>query len=426
MSHSLTEESSLQEIAAIQKDLTQVMIRLARIENPQVSSINLELTQLIRSLVRLKDGVQGHFQTHHRRMEALMSIGSTINSAMGLERVLEEVMDSLITLMNADRGFLMLRDEHGDLGVQIARDAKHRDLSEEVFDISKSVVRRVVGLGEAVLTSNAQEDPRFEDQASIIAHHLLSILCAPLKIKDQLIGVIYVDNRVHVGMFQDDDLELISSFADQAAIAIDNARLFDDLQASNKELEEAYQATLEGWVRALDLRDKETEGHTIRVTEITERLARRIGVSDTDLIHIKRGALLHDIGKMGIPDGILLKPGALTPDERTLIEKHPMYAYEMLSPIKFLAPALDIPYCHHEKWDGSGYPRGLKGEEIPLAARIFAVADVWDALVSNRPYRKGLLPSDVKKKIREGSGNHFDPHVVDAFLSMDEMSRKSE
>ncbi|NOH02457.1 MAG: HD domain-containing protein [Chloroflexi bacterium] len=421
-----SEEGIHSRISAIQRDLTQVMVRLARIENPQVSSINLELTQLIRSLAKLKDNTQRHFQDHHRRLEALMSIGSAINSSLGLKRVLEEVMDSLIMLMNAERGFLMLRDEQGDYRVQLARDAQHHDLTEEAFEISRTVVRKVVEEGEAILTTNAQVDPRFEEQVSIAAYHLLSILCAPLKIKDELIGVIYVDNSAHAGIFQTGDLQLISSFANQAAVAIDNARLIDQLQASNQDLEEAYQATLEGWVRALDLRDKETEGHTIRVTEITERLARRIGVNENDLVHIKRGALLHDIGKMGIPDGILLKPGALTPEERLLIQKHPMYAYEMLSPIKFLQPALDIPYCHHEKWDGSGYPRGLKEEEIPLAARIFSVADVWDALVSNRPYRKGLLPADVKKKIREQSGVHFDPHVVEAFLSMDEFSRPGD
>lgn len=426
MSESSVEENTIQQIAAIQKDLTQVMIRLARIENPQVSSINLELTQLIRALVRLKDGVQHRFQTHHRRMDALMSVGSAINSSLGLKRVLEEVMDSLITLMNAHRGFLMLKDENGNLSVRLARDAQHRDLTEDAFTISRTITRQVVKNGEAVLTTNAQVDPRFEEQASIAAYHLLSILCAPLKLKDELIGVIYVDNPAQAGIFQNDDLQLISSFANQAAVAIDNARLIDQLQASNQDLEEAYQATLEGWVHALDLRDKETEGHTIRVTEITERLARSMGVEEAELVHIKRGALLHDIGKMGIPDGVLLKPGALTPEERMLIEKHPIYAYEMLSPIKFLQPALDIPYCHHEKWDGSGYPRGLRGEDIPLAARIFAVADVWDALVSNRPYRKGLLPADVRKKIREQAGIHFDPHVVDAFLSLAEHSHNGD
>jgi putative nucleotidyltransferase with HDIG domain len=247
-------------------------------------------------------------------------------------------------------------------------------------------------------------------------------LCSPLKIKDNLIGVIYVDNRAHTGIFGNNDLSLISAFSNQAAVAIDNASLFDDLQESNAELQIAYQATLEGWVRALDLRDKETEGHTQRVTTLTQRLAQAMGVDEDALLHITRGALLHDIGKMAIPDGILLKPGSLTDEERTQIQKHPIYAYEMLSPIKFLHPALDIPYCHHEKWDGSGYPRGLKGEEIPFAARIFSVVDVWDALISNRPYRKGLPPNEIRTLIQKDSGSHFDPKVVDTFLSLDNLA----
>ena len=421
MKDARTEQAVLDEIASIQKKMMQVMMRLTNTGNPHVSSVNLELTQLVRTLDSIRESVHSHYSRHKERMGALMEVGSVINSSLGLKRVLDEVMDTLIVLMKAERGFLMLKDQSGDFQVRIARDAKHHDLKEEVFAISKTIVRRVVEHGEPVLTTNAQEDPRFDQQASVAAFQLLSILCAPLKVKDVLIGVIYVDNRAHSGIFQTADLEMISSFANQAAVAIDNARLFDSLQASNKELEEAYQATLEGWVRALDLRDKETENHTRRVTAITEKLAAAMGIGGEELLNIKRGALLHDIGKMAIPDGILLKPGALTPEERLHIEKHPMYAYEMLNPIRFLQPALDIPFCHHEKWDGSGYPRRLKGEEIPLAARIFAVADVWDALVSNRPYRRGLEPRDVKERIRQQSGTHFDPQVVEAFLSLDEI-----
>jgi HD-GYP domain-containing protein (c-di-GMP phosphodiesterase class II) len=158
------------------------------------------------------------------------------------------------------------------------------------------------------------------------------------------------------------------------------------------------------------------------VTILTYRLARAMGVSDADLVHITRGALLHDIGKMAIPDGILLKPGQLTEDERHLIQKHPVYAYEMLSPIDFLVPALDIPYCHHERWDGTGYPRGLKGEEIPFAARIFPVIDVWDALTSDRPYRKAMPHDEVRRIVRADSGKHFDPKVVEAFLELQDLS----
>jgi putative nucleotidyltransferase with HDIG domain len=351
-----------------------------------------------------------------------MGVGRAINSSLGLKRVLEEVMDTLIELMRAERGFLMLRDPNGNLSVRIARGIAQVNLDEAAFKVSRTIVRKVAESGEPILTTNAQDDPRFEAQMSVAMFQLRSILCAPLKIKDELIGVIYVDNRARAGIFQEADLNLISAFADQAAVAIDNAQLFEDLQESNRELQEAYQATLEGWVSALDMRDKETEGHTQRVTILTERLARQMGVSGDALVHITRGALLHDIGKMAIPDGILLKPGQLTEDERALMQKHPEYAYDMLRRIEFLLPAIDIPYCHHEKWDGSGYPRKLKGEDIPFAARIFPVVDVYDALVSDRPYRKGYPVEQVKEMIRKDSGAHFDPQVVEAFLAMGDYS----
>jgi putative nucleotidyltransferase with HDIG domain len=234
--------------------------------------------------------------------------------------------------------------------------------------------------------------------------------------------VVYVDNRARAGIFQEADLTLISAFADQAAVAIDSARLFEELQQSHRELERAYEATLEGWAKALELRDEGTEGHTQRVAVLTERLARSMGIGEEMLVHIKRGALLHDIGKMGIPDNILRKNGPLTDEERLIMEKHPRYAYEMLSSIEFLLPALDIPYCHHERWDGTGYPRGLQGEQIPFAARIFPVTDVWDALTSDRPYRKALPCEEVRQQIQDASGTHFDPDVVEAFMELKDLS----
>jgi len=411
-----------QQLGEMNQLLSRVMMNIARSTDGQTSLLLRDLTQVTSTLAHLRNAVTNQMQVRDRQVGALVGIGSVINSSLGLRRVLSEVMDRLVTLMGAERGFLMLREPNGELKVQVARGIEKVDLNEDQFAISKTIVQRVAETGEVILTTNAQIDPRFDQQMSIAAYHLLSILCAPLKLKDELIGVIYVDNRVHTGIFQQSDHELISAFANQAAVAIDNARLFDDLQASNEELEIAYQATLEGWVRALDLRDKETEGHTRRVTALTQRLAKTMGVDEDAFIHITRGALLHDIGKMAIPDGILLKPGDLTPEERAIIQKHPVFAYEMLSPIKFLIPALDIPYCHHEKWNGSGYPRGLKGEEIPYAARIFSVIDVWDALVSDRPYRRGLDPVNIRALIREQSGSHFDPAVVEAFLKLDDLS----
>jgi len=188
------------------------------------------------------------------------------------------------------------------------------------------------------------------------------------------------------------------------------------LREANAHLLAAYEATIEGWSHALDLRDRETEGHSQRVTELTIKLAEVSGMSADEIIHIRRGALLHDMGKIGVPDSILHKPAALTDEEWTVMRKHPQFVYDMLSSVEYLRPALDIPYSHHEKWDGTGYPRGLKGEQIPLAARLFAVADVWDALTSDRPYRPAWSKEEALIFIREQSGSHFDPQAVDLFF----------
>ncbi|HSJ85883.1 MAG TPA: HD domain-containing phosphohydrolase [Anaerolineales bacterium] len=190
------------------------------------------------------------------------------------------------------------------------------------------------------------------------------------------------------------------------------------LQRAHQDLREAYDKTIEGWVKALDLRDHETEGHTQRVTEMTVRLARSLGCTEEEILNIRRGALLHDMGKMGIPDEILQKPGPLTADEWQVMHQHPQYAYDMLSPISELNKALIIPYYHHERWDGSGYPHSLKGEDIPLFARLFAVVDVWDALSSDRPYRKRMPPKDIIEYLQQESGRLFDPNIVEKFLSM--------
>ncbi len=230
-------------------------------------------------------------------------------------------------------------------------------------------------------------------------------------------------SAVRVGLFSLGGFLLALFFGTLAQ----ETRLSITRHRSNIELSRAYESTLEGWSRALDMRDNETEGHTQRVTELTVRLARMMGLSDAELVHVHRGALLHDIGKLAIPDSIMLKPGALTDDQVETMRRHPDYAHALLSPIAYLRPALDIPYCHHEKWDGTGYPRGLKGEEIPLAARIFAVVDVWDALRSDRPYRSAWPDGKAKDYIRTQAGKHFDPKVVKVFLQMvDTLKRPSQ
>jgi HD-GYP domain-containing protein (c-di-GMP phosphodiesterase class II) len=213
-------------------------------------------------------------------------------------------------------------------------------------------------------------------------------------------------------------LEFFESIAVQAAIALDNAELFNNLQHSNVQMTMAYDATIEGLSRAFDSRDKESEGHSRRVANLTLKIGRIMGMSDDELVHMRRGALLHDIGKIGVPDALLLKPEELSEEERQVIKRHPLIAYEMLSDIPFLRNALDIPFHHHEKWDGTGYPHGLRGEQIPLAARIFAIADVWDALCSERPHRSPWTQEKAKEYIQQQSGKHFDPGIVKLFMGL--------
>ncbi len=238
--------------------------------------------------------------------------------------------------------------------------------------------------------------------ANVITRPLIGLVTASREVADGNL-------EVRVNPSSNDEVAVLSESFNQMVAS---------LHASKMELVQAYDITLEGWSKALELRDKETQGHTHRVTNMTLRLAEAMGIQDEDLVNVRRGALLHDIGKMGIPDAILLKNGPLTDDEWEIMRKHPQYAIDWLWPIEYLRPALEIPYCHHERWDGTGYPRGLKEDQIPLAARIFAVVDVWDALSSDRPYRAALSELEVFQHLRDGRGSHFDPQVVDTFIQI--------
>jgi putative nucleotidyltransferase with HDIG domain len=252
-----------------------------------------------------------------------------------------------------------------------------------------------------------------------------SICIVPLRVDDQKLGWLLMGEARSPERepFTSEKIRLARAIGDQAAGALHRASLYRQTVRDAGELALAYDATIEGWSRALDLRDKETEGHTLRVTRMTELLARLMGMDAKKLVQVRRGALLHDIGKMAIPDSILLKHGPLIPEEREVMRKHPEYARELLAPIAYLAPALEIPYCHHEKWNGSGYPRKLAGEDIPLAARMFAVVDVWDALLSDRPYRPAWPEHQVYDYIRSLSGSQFDPSAVEAFFDIPEQEK---
>jgi len=264
-----------------------------------------------------------------------------------------------------------------------------------------------------LLVNDVHADPRY------VSFHpgVRSELVVPLHVHGRVWGALNVESSV-ASAFNDEARQALETIAAQAGVTLANVLLMEELRNSRAELEAAYDRTIAGWARALDFRDHETEGHSQRVTDLTVQLARACGLTEDAIKHVRRGALLHDIGKMGVPDSVLLKPGPLTDEEWVVMRRHPVMAYEMLAPITFLQDALDIPYAHHERWDGAGYPRGLAGEEIPLAARVFAVVDVWDALRSDRPYRPAWSAERARAYIHEQAGRHFDARVVEAFTRM--------
>lgn len=353
-----------------------------------------------------------------KQLNALHVIDNAINSNFDLRTTLDVLLREVIAQLRTDAASVLLfnKDTHtldytAGRGF-ISKAIQHTKLNAgEGYAGRVLIDRKIIHIPDLTKTENI----RLIDALNLAGDNFVAYVGTPLIAKGQVVGVLEIFQRTPL-VPDPDWFEFLSMIADQAAIAIDNTQLFQNLQRSNFDLTLAYDATIEGWSRALDLRDRETEGHTQRVTNLTVKLARKMGIPDTDILHIRRGALLHDIGKMGIPDSILHKPDQLTAKEWEIMHQHTNYAYQMLTPIKYLKPALDIPRYHHEKWDGSGYPDGLKGEQIPIAARIFAVVDVWDALTSDRSYREAWSREKAIEYIRTESGKHFDPKVVEMFL----------
>ncbi len=350
------------------------------------------------------------------RLAALRNIDVAIIASLDFRLTLKLILEQITNQLHVDAAdVLLLNTKTHLLEYAAGRGFRYDSIARFALRLGQGYAGRAALNRQTVWLSDVTQVNDIVGSHVPVEEGFVSYCVVPLLAKGQVKGVLEVHNRTKLEPEQD-WLAYLETLAGQVAIAVDNATLFDDLQRSNDELALAYDTTLEGWSRALDLRDRETEGHTRRVTDMTLLLARAMGMGESELLQIRRGALLHDIGKMGIPDAILLKPGPLTDQEWEIMRRHPIYAHALLSPIPFLQPALDIPYCHHEKWDGSGYPRGLKREEIPLPARIFAVIDVWDALRSDRPYRPAWPEEKVLQHIALLSGSHFDPAVVETFL----------
>jgi len=351
------------------------------------------------------------------RMAALRAIDVVIGSSFDLRLTLNIFLNQVVSQLQVDAAVVLSHNNKTHLMEYVAgRGFKNSAVEKTQLRAGEGHTGRAVLERRTISIPNLAREP-LSHSHNLAAENFATYHAVPLMAKGEVKGVLEVFHRTP---FTADDswLDFLETLAGQAAIAMDNAELFNNLQRSNANLMLAYDSTLEGWSRALDLRDNETEGHSQRVTEMTLRLAAALGMEENDLLHLRRGALLHDIGKMGVPDSILLKPGSLTDAEWEIMRRHPQYAYEMLLPVAYLHPALDIPYCHHEKWDGTGYPRRLKGEQIPLAARLFAIVDVWDALCSDRPYRPAWDQGKVREYIQSLSGTHFDPNVVEAFLRL--------
>ncbi|HEX7593114.1 MAG TPA: HD domain-containing phosphohydrolase, partial [Anaerolineae bacterium] len=353
------------------------------------------------------------------RLEALHNIDIAITASMDLQMTLNILLEHAKTQLNADATDVLLLNPHSQtLEYAAGRGFRTRSAQTAHIRLGEDFAGRAALERRAVQADDPAQIQQSPHLAALWAGEgFAAYYGVPLIAKGEVKGVLEVFHRAPFHP-ESDWISFLETLAGQAALAIESVQLFENLQRSNVDLALAYDATIEGWSHALDLRDKETEGHTQRVTEMTLRLAKAMGIGDAELVHVRRGALLHDIGKMGVPDGILLKPDKLTDEEWVLMRQHPQLAYDLLSPITYLRASLDIPYCHHEKWDGTGYPRGLVGEQIPLTARLFAIVDVWDALRSDRPYRKAWTEEKTREHILAGSGTHFDPKVVEVFLEM--------
>ena len=347
-----------------------------------------------------------------KKMERLMEINLMLNSTLELDQVLDLILTKAVEMLDCEAGSILLCSKEKDcLQFSASTSANSTELTGILIPLTDSLAGAIFTRNSPLIVNDVSHDMRHNvSVAAQINFQTRSLLGVPMRIQDRVIGVLEALNK-REGGFTGEDVKILTAIASQAAVAIENAQLV-------KALQEAYESTLEGWAAALDLRDKETEGHSQRVTTLTLRLAEQMGVSREFLTYLRQGALLHDIGKMAVPDQILHKKGPLTEQERAVMRQHPVNAYTMLSPIAYLRAALDIPFCHHEKWDGTGYPRGLKGEEIPLAARIFTVIDVWDALRSDRPYRSAWSEQETLAYIQEQAGKSLDPAVVQHFVEL--------
>ena len=359
------------------------------------------------------------FQKQNQRLKSLHRIDKAITENQSLPMMLDTLRDQLVALLEVDAAdVLFLHPELKTLKIITQTGFRTNPLKYTDLQLGEGPAGEAASTRKMVHIPDIREvDVEFQRSPDFDREEFISYVGVPLLAKGNLVGVLEVFHRERLKADQE-WLDFLNNLAGQAAIAIDQRNLYKSLRRSKEQLREAYDSIIESWAEAMELRDIETKGHAQRLVDLSVDVARRLGLGEEKLEHIRRGAYLHDVGKMGIPDRILQKKEKLTKEEREEIGQHPLYAYEILKSNEYLKPALDIPLYHHERWDGLGYPEGLKGKEIPLSARIFAVVDVWDALRSGRPYRSAWSDEKALEHIREESGKHFDPQVVRAFLKV--------
>ena len=364
-----------------------------------------------------KESAEADLKRRLAELEVLFKMSTSLRYLESLDEILKALLDQTLAAIDTDAGAIWLqKHDQSELYLASAQ-GWYTGLDNFTYKPNESMVGYVYQNDKPYKSEEFVKDSRLSPRAFNVAPTGWGGVMIPIHSHKEKIGVLDIAVTLP-RVISDEETRLLVSIAEMAGIAIHRTKIFEELQATGEALASAYDETIKGWANALELRDKETEGHSERVTAFTLKMAKKMAIPEDKLIHIYRGSILHDIGKMGIPDTILLKPGSLDDREWEMMRKHPQHAYEMLKPIDYLKPALNIPYCHHEKYDGTGYPRGLKGEEIPLEARIFAVVDVFDALTSDRPYRLAWSEKEALEHIKKESGKHFDPRVVTFFLEL--------
>jgi len=373
-----------------------------------------EVVVIVRDVTVQKEAEEKN-RRQFQRLEALREIDMAIAGSLELKLTLDILLEHVINQLGADAADVLLINPHSQiLEYGAGQGFRSTSLQQTHLHLGEGFAGRAAYERRIINIPDLREHKTDQLRSpAFLRENFITYSVAPLIGKGQVKGVIEVYFR---SAFRPDSewSEFFQMLAGEAAIAIDSVNLFTELQRSNLELTNSYDLMIDGWGRSLDLRNHIQEGHSRRVTDITLKLAHTMGLNESEMAYIRRGAMLHDVGKLGVPDSILFKSAALNEEEWTIVRRHPKYGRDLLYPIPFLHRAIDIPYCHHEKWDGSGYPQGLKGEAIPLSARIFAVADVFDAMTCERPYRPAFTGEQALHYIFANEGLHFDPAVVEA------------